>query len=211
MGSRRERETAFRRRAVVLTERDELALSRVLREFCPAVMIMGKTPDNAGKRSIPLPSIPHGIYDDVTITLPAPGQEKQWQINLDMRCLMVRPRCRFDLRRSSWERLDPEKKWAFDLPLLGWGEIIAAFPKNDRELGKFALKLLRLVNKVTWKRSDYGLDACRWSQSGGTERRGLGSGARIDSKEKIELNRYYDDTLWDDRLPERPTVVRVEY
>jgi len=211
MVSHKVRETLFRTRSVVLTERDELAFSRVLREFCPAVMFMGNTPENAERRSITLPNIPHHCHDRATIALPAPGQEKQWQLNLDMRCLMIWPRCHLDLRRSSWEWLDPEKKWAFDPPLLGWGEVIVGFPRDDPEMMKFGMKLLRLVNKVTWKRTGFGLDACRWSQAGGKERRGLGAGELVDSIEKIELNKYYDDSLWDDRLPDEPTGVRVEY
>ncbi len=206
-----DRVTYLRGKSVVLTERDELAYSRVLREFCPDVMVMGNTPDNAGQRSVPLPNIPHDIDDRTTIALPAPGQEGQWKLNLDMQCLMVWPRCRLDLQRSSWEWLDPTKKWAFDPPLLDWGEVVVGFPKRDEELKRFAGKLLRLVDKVTWKRGKFGLDACRWSQAGGKERRGLGSGELIDPKEKIKLNKYYDDSLWDDRLPKEPTGVRVVY
>ena len=70
--------------------------------------------------------------------------------------------------------------------------------------------LLRLVGKITWKRGPFGLDACRWSQSGGEVRRGLGSGELIDPNEKIELNKYYDDSLWDDAgLPDEPKGPRV--
>lgn len=47
-------------------------------------------------------------------------------------------------------------------------------------------------------------DACRWSQTGGRVRRGLGNGQLIDPAEKIELNRYYDDSLWDDGLSAGP-------
>lgn len=190
----------------MLTERDELAFSRALREFCPAVMILGRTSDEPQGRSFPLPNIPHDCSDRTSIALPAPGQEKQWQLNTDMRCIMVRPRCHLDLRRSSWEWLNPEKKWAFDLPLLGWGEVIVAFPKHDVGTEKFGMKLLRLINKVTWKRTGYGLDACRWSQAGGMERRGLGAGQVIAPNEKIALNKYYDDSLWDDRLPAKSTM-----
>jgi len=106
------------------------------------------------------------------------------------------------LERSKWEWLDPSKKWAFDLPLLGWGTLIVGFPRDDEVMKKYAGKLLRLVNKVACKGGGYGLDACLWSQAGGIgERRGLGSGYCVDPSEEIKLNKYYDDSLWDDRLP----------
>ena len=92
---------------------------------------------------------------------------------------------------------------------MNWGAVVVAYPMGDDELKQFAGKILRLVDKVTWKRTGYGLDACRWSQSGGAERRGLGSGVLIDPNIKIEFNKYYDDALWDDRLPDEPTGVRV--
>lgn len=72
---------------------------------------------------------------------------------------------------------------------------------------KFATKVLRLVNKVTWKGDRrYGLEACRWSQAGGDVRRGLGPGWQIDPAEDIQLNKFYDDSLWKDRLPEVSTM-----
>lgn len=206
MRPRSDRETFFRSKSVVLTERDELAYSRVLREFCPGVLIAGNEYRKDQKRSGWVPNIPHGDSDQAFIMVPSPGQEDRWHLNAEMDMIVIRPRCQFYLRRSSWEWSDPTKKWAFDLPLLGWGGVVVGFPRDDPEIKKFCMKLLRLVNKVTWNRKSYGLDACRWSQAGGKERRGLGSGILIDPKEKIELNKYYDDTLWDDDLPTESTM-----
>jgi len=42
-------------------------------------------------------------------------------------------------------------------------------------------------------------------------RRAVGSGVQIPPDEPIKLNRYYDDSLWDDRLPDEPTGVRLKY
>ena len=72
------------------------------------------------------------------------------------------------------------------------------FPNGDGDFKKYAGRVLRLVDKITWKRGSFGLHACKWSQAGGSDRRGLGSGILIDPSEKIELNKYYDDALWDD-------------
>tara|TARA_R110002073_G_scaffold329751_1_gene512714 strand:+ start:727 stop:1272 length:546 start_codon:yes stop_codon:yes gene_type:complete len=181
----------------------------VLREFCPNVLIWGKKHGNNYDISPWVPNISTGDDDHASIFIPSPGQEVQWQLNVEMRQLLVRPRVRLDLQRSSWEWVDPGKKWAFDPPLMNWGAVVVAYPMGDDELKQFAGKILRLVDKVTWKRTGYGLDACRWSQSGGAERRGLGSGVLIDPNIKIEFNKYYDDALWDDRLPDEPTGVRV--
>lgn len=82
--------------------------------------------------------------------------------------------------------------------MLDWAEIVVGFPNGDDGFKKYAGKVLRLVDKITWKRQGFGLHACQWSQAGGTERRGLGSGILINPSEKIELNKYYDDALWDD-------------
>ena len=209
MGYRRRRETFFRTNLVVLTDRDELAFSRVIREFCPDVMFMGVFAGDDGKRGYPLPSIPHDSDGRTSIMLPTPGQEDRWQLNIDMGRIMVSPWGQFYLERSKWEWMDPSKKWAFDLPLFGWGKLIVGFPRDDEEMKKYAGKLLRLVNKVTCKGGGYGLDACLWSQAGGKdERRGLGSGHCVDPSEEIKLNKYYDDALWEDRLPETPAWSR---
>ena len=211
MGLQKGRKKLFRSRSVVLTERDEIAFSRVLREFYPDIWIVGSTKDDDKYSSSHLPSIPHAISSHISFILPSPGQEKRWQLNLDMQSLLIHPTCRFNLERSNWEWWDTRKKWAFDNPLLGWGKLSVAFPRDDPDqvLKKFSLKLLRLVNKVCWK-NGHGLDACIWSQTGGAERRGLGGGGGIDPKEDIKLNKYYDDSQWDDELPTESTLQHVK-
>jgi len=208
MGLRSGRETHFRRKLTVLTDRDELAFGRAIREFSPDVIFLGRHISDQSVVNPTIQSIPYSQGCTVGIMLPAPDQHRQWKINKEIGSLLVPPHVGFSLKRSKWEWMDPSKKWAFDLPLLGWAEIVVGFPRDDEELKKFAGKLLRLVNKVTRKGGTYGLDACLWSQSGGDERRALGAGERIDPSEKILLNKYYDDALWDDRLPVTPAWSR---
>ena len=155
------RVTYFRGKSVVLTERDELAYSRVLREFCPGVLIAANKYRKDQKQSGWNPNIPHGDSDKATIMVPSPGQEDRWHLNAEMDMILIRPHVGLDLQRSKWEWMDPTKKWAFDPPLLDWGEVVVGFPKRDEELKRFAGKLLRLVDKTTWKRGKFGLDACR--------------------------------------------------
>lgn len=206
MGMRKNKETHFRSRSVVLTERDELAFSHVVREFCPTVMIYGRPIGYQGLRTIRMPNITHDTSGLVNIVIPSPGQEKKWQLNLDMGTMMAWPWCSFEIRRSWWDWTYQEKKWAFDPPLLEFATITTSFPSADPGLQPFAMKLLRLVNKITWKSTGYGLDACLWSQSGGEVRRALGAGSRVDPEENIQLNKYYDDSLWNDALPEESTM-----
>lgn len=201
----KDRETYFRRKDVGLTERDELAFSRVLREFAPGVMFF----DNGDVRSEPVSNIPSCVSRWLDIALPSPGQERQWKLNIETRTQMVTPWVSFRMERSALAWPDPTKKWAFDPPLLCGGSLVVGFPKSAPELKPFAMKLLRLANKVTWKSWDTGLDACLWSQNGGDTRRAVGPGIQIPRDEVIKLNKYYDDTLWDDRLPDAPTGVRV--
>lgn len=206
----KERETYFSARWVVLSERDELAFSRVLREFCPEVLFFEEQSASVTESSVPIVNIPHAKSRYVSMSVPAPGQEKAWRLNVEMQRQFVRPWVRLDLDRSRWVWLDPSKKWAFDLPLLNDGRLGVAYPKADPETKRFAMKLLRLVGKITWKRGCYGLESCIWSQGGGNTRRALGVGIRIPPERPIKLNKYYDDTLWDDRLPAEPTGARVE-
>ena len=191
MGTQVVPDTSFRRRSIVFNERDELAYSRVLREFDPGVEFFARTEERYDAPTIEVPNIPNAISRDVAIVLPTPFEE-DWGLE-------------FERSRREWH--DPTKRWAFDSPLLGYGEIVVVFPMGNEPLVKFCMRVVRLRSKVTWKRTGFGLDACRWSQSG--ERRGLGNGVLIDPNEKIELNKYYDDSLWDDRLPEQPTLPEV--
>ncbi|MEK9753314.1 MAG: hypothetical protein VW338_08905 [Rhodospirillaceae bacterium] len=80
--------------------------------------------------------------------------------------------------------------------------MVVGYPRDNEALKKFAGQLLRLPNKVTAGGNAIGPDVCRWSQAGGDERRGLGGGQLIDPSEKIELNKYSDDSLWDIACPE---------
>ena len=205
MVSYRNRQTYFRSKEVILTERDELAFSRVLREFEPGVQFFNRD----GDRVSPARNIPHCIDDPVSIELPAPDQKRQWRINLETRSRMVRPWVQFTMERSKMVWPDPSKKWAFDPPLLCGGRLTVGFPKDTPELKPLAMKLLRIANKVTWKTWDTGLDARHWSQSGGHTRRAVGVGVQIPKDPPVKFNTYYDDALWDDCLPDEPTGVRV--
>ncbi|MEQ8667059.1 MAG: hypothetical protein RIC16_15175 [Rhodospirillales bacterium] len=190
-----------------------MAFSRAVREFCPDMLIAGWKHHDGYLGSPWAPNISTGDDPSPGILVPSPGQEERWHLNMEKDAIVVRPIVHLDLDRSRWERPDPTKKWAFDPPLLGWGEVTVAYPADgNEEIVRFAGRLSRLVNKVTWKRTGFGLDACRWSQAGQPERRnGLGTGELIDPTEKIALNKYYDDSLWDDRLPDEPTGCRVAY
>lgn len=205
MGYRERRETSFRSKSVVLTPRDELAFSRVLREFDPSVEFSCSSPGARGRYSTPLSGVVFGDADNVWIKLDDQKVSFGRDVEL-LKALGLRERgLDMSLKRSRWDWPDPTKKWAFDLPLLDWGEVNLSFPYGDEEYLKFAGTVLRLVDKITWKREKFGLDACRWSQAGGAVRRGLGLGELIDPEEVIKLNRYYDDDLWDDGLTESAT------
>tara|TARA_R110000772_G_scaffold49123_6_gene112814 strand:+ start:127514 stop:128137 length:624 start_codon:yes stop_codon:yes gene_type:complete len=203
----KDRKTYFRSKYIALTERDELAFSRVLREFEPGVMFF----DDGDVRSEPVSNIPSCLWRRLDIALPSPGQERQWKLNIETRTQMVTPWVSFRMERSVLVWPDPTKKWAFDPPLISHGHLDVGYPKSEPELKPFAMKLLRLVNKVTTKSNCVGLDAALWSQNGGDVRRGIGPGLQFPRDEVVKLNKYYDDTLWDDRLPDEPTGVRVEY
>ena len=212
MPKRTDRQTYFRSKSVVLTQRDELAFSRVLREFDPDVQFSGNTYRPAENNCTLVPTIAHGDADKCWINVSHPEEKKRKKIYDDLGLENVRQdHVSLELQRSYWNWVNPTKKWAFDPPLLDWCSVSVGYPVGNDELKKFAGTLLRLVGKITWKRGPFGLDACRWSQSGGKKRRGLGNGELIDPSEKIELNKYYDDSLWDDRLPDQPTGGRVTY
>ncbi|MEQ8667055.1 MAG: hypothetical protein RIC16_15155 [Rhodospirillales bacterium] len=184
-----------------MTERDELAFSRAVGEFNSEKRLRVRTR---------LPEIHNGQYswDSIEGDI-ARSYNLLFPVDVDGRSKFLRDvglvdfnrYVALEVRRSTRIWSNPEKKWAFDPPLLGWGEVIVGFPRGDDEMAKFAGKILRLVNKVTWKRTGFGLDACRWSQSDRDEaRHGLGNGELVDPFEPIVLNKYYDNSLWDDRL-----------
>lgn len=198
MGYRERRETSFRSKSIVLTDLDELAFSRVLREFDPSVRFSCFKSDPPQIYTTRMAGIVFEESDKVFITLSTPIELQRPNAELLSDFRLSPPGLRITVERSKWQWPDPTKKWAFDPPLLDWAEIVVGFPNGDDGFKKYAGKVIRLVDKITWNRRGLGLHACLWSQAGGTERRGLGSGILIDPKEKIELNKYYDDSLWDD-------------
>lgn len=199
MRPRKDRETHFRGKRVVLSERDELAYSRVLREFDPEIRGIDRV--FRGNRELQTGSDGLSYDDSRTVCLHVfpPEAKKRLPLYREFGLNELDLRIPLDFRRSIWSRPIRDHHWAFE-EILNWGEVWVAFPMGDDELGRFAMKVLRLAGKVTWKRGPFGLDACRWSQTGGSVRRGLGNGQLIDPAEKIELNKYYDDSLWDDGL-----------
>lgn len=196
-------DTFTRGRDVAMTVRDELAFSRVLRECDP----------NAGfQMRTPLPHSWHVSHDDPDFDgeygayFPFEQNEKDRERNWLLETVGLHASVRgvsLSFRRSHWSFWSTERKWAFDSPVLDWGNIYVRYMANgDEDLARYAMKILRLLNKVTWKRSKVGLDAARWSQMGQpTVRNGIGNGELIGPAKRIELNKYYDDDLWDDRLP----------
>ncbi|MEQ8667053.1 MAG: hypothetical protein RIC16_15140 [Rhodospirillales bacterium] len=196
-----------------MTERDELAFDRVLREFDPAMKVACADYDPVKRNSTLVPSLPHGTAEEAHFQVLTPYERERATLFDDLGLGEREQEFGYTLRRSKWKWLDPSIKWAFDPPLLAWGEVTVAYSADGgEEVAKTAAKLLRLVNKVTWKRTGFGLDACRWSQAGQPARRnGLGNGQLIDPSEPIKLNKYYDDSLWDDCLPDEPTGCRVAY
>ena len=198
------KETFFRTKTPVFTLRDELAFSRVLREFCPDTILLEDDLRTDYLLAPRVPDIPNSRTWRVRILMPSPGQESAWRENLVGDAVVTMPIAYFYFDRSTWEWPMPGKKWAFDPPLLGRGQLTGGFPAGNEELKKFTERVVRLVNKVTWKRSRLGLDACRWSQAGQAigERRGLDGGRPFPADEEVTFNKYYDDDLWDDSLPE---------
>lgn len=187
-----------------MTERDELAYSRVLRELVPGVLFY-EAEGKANSRLRLVANIPDSNVWQVYIAIPAPEQAEEWQKNSGLDAPNVRPALYAHFQRSAWEWPDPTKKWAFDPPILGSGNISVGFECSVDAHRRLADTIVRRLNKVTtFGKCRFGLHACQWSQSGGAERRGLGSGVLIDPTEKIELNKYYDDALWDDGLSAAP-------
>lgn len=198
MVDRKRRETSFRSKSVVLTARDELAFSRVLREFDPSVRFTLFQSDHPKIHTTRMAGIVFEEADKVSIILSLPERLRRPNAEL-LEAFKIAPQgLTMSLLRSNWNWPDPTKKWTFDPPLLDWANIVVGYTNGDDGFKRHAGKVLRLVDKITWKRYGFGLHACQWSQAGGVERRGLGSGTLIDPSEKIELNKYYDDALWDD-------------
>jgi len=205
---------------VAFTERDELAFSRALREFSPQAAIFERDGRADSVFTARVPSIPYARTGQVAIDLPVPGQEGEWADSADVVESAKQSICYAEFRRSHWRFLDPREPRSFDPPLLWPGLFCVWFP-NEPELKRFAMRVLRLVDKVSWKPKKEpwepgpfwsggpdkrGLAACRWAQAGGSVRRALSSGTRIRPSEDIRLNKYYDDSLWGDSLPETSTM-----
>lgn len=194
-----------------MTERDELAYSRVLTELIPDI-IFYEYGGRANSQMHRIPNIPASNEWQVYLTIPEPHQLAEWARNFDFDYPIVGSAIYGYFHRSAWEWPDPTKKWAFDPPLMAEGNISVCFPCLNDDLKRLAEQIVRSLSKVTaLGKRRFGLDACRWSQAGGSKRRGLGPGTLIDPNTTIKLNKYYDDTLWSDHLPDVPTGVRVEY
>ncbi len=201
----------YRSTKLAFTERDELAFSRVLREFSPQTVMFehdGRHEDYAEFDSR-IPNIPSSRSFMIDIGMPSPGREGTWKVPETVIQMVEQSICRFFYYRGRWEWASLDHKWVFDPPSLGFGEFVAWYPCADATMKKFAMRVLRLAGKVT--SGSRGLDACIWSQTGGVVRRSIGGGYPLDPGEKFRLNKYYDDSLWDDRLPETSTMRGVEY
>lgn len=193
-----ERKRNFTRgQCFVLAPRDELAYSRVLRETYPDVMFVQDDHRSPISKLPIIPSIAHSATSYTKIVIPSPGQEKRMKINHDFETIMVHPECSFRYQRSHLEYFaDPSKKYAFDSPLMGWGEITSSFPRDDDINKKFTAKVMRLVNKACGI-SPIGYDAMRISSEGG-KRCCVGIGVHIEEAKPFEHLKYYQDDLWDD-------------
>jgi hypothetical protein len=193
-----------------LNESDEVAFSRVLREFCPQTRIFDRDYDAA------LPNIAYARgAARVNIVMPSPGQEQTWVPPTSYDEIHHKLICWFTYERGTWAWHFPDRPRQSDPPNLTPGEFVVCFPCGNIEMQKFAMKVLRLIRKVTWNPSTrdggyYGLAACRWSQMGGPVRR-TADGSLISPEADIRLNKYYDNSLWEDRLPDQPTMRGHEY
>ena len=190
-----------------MNERDELAFSRILREKYKDVWFLEDDYRSHYSKMNIVPSIAHAKTRRVRMVIPSPGQEARMKLNYDTGMIMIEPECRIQFDRSTWETPKfPEKKWAFDWPILGWGDFAVSYPRDDEVNKKFAHQVFRSVNKILHKKM-FGFDACRYCLEGGP-RRALGGGQRPDEDWVFPLSSYYDDSKWDDRLPDK--VVRPE-
>lgn len=190
-----------------MTNRDELAFSRLIRDTFPnAVFAEDNFRDHWGDMPL-VPTIAHAHTERVRLFVPDPGDEDRFEINVESRRARVRPIVDLQIDRSHWEWPHyPSTKWAFDPPLLGDGEFVASFPKGDETVRKFAMRLLGTLRRVTVV-GGYGLDAMRWTQGGAGERRRLGGGGMWAPADwRFPDNPYYDDARWDDRLPPEDTL-----
>jgi hypothetical protein len=206
----------YRTRAVAFTERDELdelAFGRVLREFCPQTVMFemdGRHPDYE-QFTARIPNIPSSRISHIAIYMPSPGQRDTWTTPIDIVQASKQSICRFVFHRGNWAWATLERKWVFDPPSLSRGSFVAWYPCNDAKMKKFAIQVFRLPSKITRRGGSAGLDAVLWSQTGGVVRRSIGGGYPSAPTPLVQLNKYYDDSLWDDRLPEESTMGGVEF
>lgn len=193
-----------------MTERDELAFSRVLNELVPDLLFY-EHGGRANSRLRRIPNIPASNEWQVFLAIPGPQQLAEWARNFDYVEPVVDSAIYGYFQRSAWDWPDPTKKWAFDPPLMAEGNISIGFPRQNDDLRRIAERIVRSLGKVTtFGKQRFGLDACCWSQAGGNVRRAVGPGIQIPRDQPIKLNKYYDDSLWNDAgLPEEPTGVRV--
>ena len=203
---------SYRTKRYTFTERDELAFSRVLREFEPRTIMFeedGRAPEYQQFTAC-VPNITHSRSRFLNIYMPSPGQEESWTIPETYIDASRQHICRFVYERGNWAWASLDHKWVFDPPSLSNGLFTAWYPSEDDTMKKFAMRIFRLAKKVTWLKGSRGLDAVLWSQTGGVVRRSFG-GYPISTEHPSQLNKYYDDSLWDDRLPEVSTMGGIEY
>ena len=169
---------------VIFTKRDELAFSRVLRELCPAAVITQDHGDEAVQSPLAVPNIPHAPLQCVAITLPPAN-------------------CRFEYVRSAFLLADPDKDWAIGKPeLFVLADFTVWFPPSDREAELFARQVIGLLQKVTYRHEAKNPEGLHLFTESESVWHGLGTAQRSDLHEDIRRNKYYDDSLWDDRMPD---------
>src|SRR3989339_784213 len=101
----------------VMTERDELAFSRVLRELFPEVTFLEDDYKKRFSQMRVLPAIPYAVTRRVLIVIPSPGQEARMRLNHETGIVMIKPECRVQFDRSQWENtLYPEKNGHLTIP-----------------------------------------------------------------------------------------------
>lgn len=201
------RDFYHRRCRLVMTNRDELAFSRLVRASFPNTVFAEDNHRDHYNEMPVVASIAVARTNRVRLFVPDPGREERFRTNADFQRVLVPSAVRFAFDRSHWEwPFDPSKKYVFDPPLLGEGQFVASFPKHYETIRKFAMRVLGMTRRVTTGRG-YGLDAMRWTQGVEGERRRLGGGEMWAPPDwRFPDNPFYDDSRWDDRMPPEDTL-----